>query len=438
MAAIAAASLIVPTVVGVGPVDADDHAEGASTTPTYTVTFTNLTEGQYFTPPNWAAHSGDVEVFERNEEASPGVQAVAENGGTDVLAAELAAAVDDTGNGVSGFADGGPISPGSEVAWSFTTEERHFSLVSMIICTNDGFGGIDTMNLPANDGQSRTYRVNAYDAGTELNTERWEDLVPAPFCGGGGLGTGESNPDLAQNSKIRGHRGIRGVGDLGPSFDFPRGGVAEVTITRNDPTPVYRITVENLTTGQYLTPPNVAIHDSSVSVFNRFEPASPGVRAVAENGGVPVLAAELQGAVDDAGLGGSTVGGPDLGPIGPGGTRSFVLEADGQRLSLVAMVVCTNDGFAGLDSLRFQLDRGDSRTFYANSYDAGTEINTERNEDIVPAPFCGGEGVGTDVSNPALAQNSVIRPHPGIAGIGDLGPEFDWDDPVAKVTIERL
>ena len=203
----------------------------------------------------------------------------------------------------------------------------------------------------------------------------------------------------------------------------------------HDPGPTYTVTVENLTDGQYLTPPNVAVHDRSADVFSRNRAASAGVQAVAENGGVPVLAAELSAAIDDEGLGASVVGGGV--PIGPGGTATFEITSDGDRLSLVSMLICTNDGFAGIDSRPLRLLPGQSRTMPVGAFDAGTEINTELDVDIVPAPFCLGDHIGTGESDPMLAENGVIRPHQGIQGVGDFGAGFDWNGPVARLTITR-
>lgn len=202
---------------------------------TYTVTVENLTEGQWFTPPNFAAHRRGVHVFGVGRPASPGVVAVAENGLVPVLAAELDSAIDGKGLGTSGVGpgvDGGPIPPGATVSFEVTSSERRFSLVSMVICTNDGFAGLDSVNLPRWSGDTKTVRVRAYDAGSEINTERHDDLVPAPFCGGGGKGSTASNPALAEGRKVRVHQGVRGVGDLGPQFDW-NNPVAEVTITRH-------------------------------------------------------------------------------------------------------------------------------------------------------------------------------------------------------------
>ena len=215
------------------PAAADPHHDDQAAT--YTVTFENLTGGQWFTPPNFALHDDDVRVFSVGKPASPGVAAVAENGGVPVLAAELAAAIDAKGLGTSGVGPGvagGPIPPGAMVSFDVTSAERRFSLVSMVVCTNDGFAGINSVGLPRRTGDARTLRVPAYDAGSEINTESYDDLVPAPFCGGGGRGSGTSNPALAERGKVHRHRGIEGVGDLGPAFDWS-GPVVEVTITRN-------------------------------------------------------------------------------------------------------------------------------------------------------------------------------------------------------------
>ncbi len=196
----------------------------------YEVTFTNTTSGQYLTPPNWAAHDRRVSVFRPGRRASEGLQAVAENGGVPVLAAELQGKVDDAGRGVSGVGAEAPIAPGESVTFTFETDERFLSAASMLICTNDGFAGLNAKRLPRRMGATRSFSLPAFDAGTEINTENRSDLVPAPFCGEG-EGSGESSPELAQDGRIRHHKGIQGVGDLDASFDFGRT-VASVTVER--------------------------------------------------------------------------------------------------------------------------------------------------------------------------------------------------------------
>ncbi len=218
--ALAVASLLA-VLVGTGT---EAHASERADR-TYRVTVTNTTDGQYFTPANFAAHGRD-RIFGYGRTASEGIQAVAENGAVPVLDAEFAAAGYD--NAVIGDA---PIQHGQSATFEVTTNERRFSLVTMLICTNDGFGGVNSRRLPARMGEVTNDVIRSYDAGTEINTERNADIVPAPFCAGDGEGTGETNPDLAENGRIRGHRGIQGNGDLGDNFDFGRF-VGNVTIER--------------------------------------------------------------------------------------------------------------------------------------------------------------------------------------------------------------
>ena len=442
VAVFAALSLAIPITGNAAGASPGAQNRGSHQQPnqeaTYTVTLRNVSESQYLTPPNFAAHTRSVDVFQRGHSASAGVQAVAENGAVPTLAAELKAAIDDTGGGVSGIGGPGPIAPGEERIFEFTTSADRLSIVSMLVCTNDGFAGLDSKRLPGRDGGSRWYKLRGYDAGTEINTEMRVDTVPAPFCDldGEEIGTGTTNPELAENGVIRRHNGIQGVGDIDPSFDFDRV-VAEVEITRTDPTPSYTVTVENVTEAQYMTPPNFAAHGRSVSVFQPGKPASPGVQAVAENGDVPVLAGELMGAIDDVGNGLSGVAGE--GPFGPGESVSFEFTSDQDRLSVVSMLICTNDGFAGLNGKRLPRWSGDSRRYHVRGYDAGTETNTEMRIDTPPAPFCDvdGQQIGTGTTNPELAEDGVIRRHRGIQGVGDIDTSFDFGRTVMKITVTR-
>ncbi|MGI9608276.1 MAG: spondin domain-containing protein [Acidimicrobiales bacterium] len=227
------ATLVIVAMVAVLlPIAAFGTAAGASHNGyTYTVELRNLTGGQYLTPPNWAAHTMAADVFSLGDEASSALQQLAENGNNFGMAAAIEAAVDDQGLGVSGN-PGGPVGPGQTSTWEFTTTADRLSVVSMVICTNDGFAGLDSRKLPTHAGATKTYRLHAYDAGTEINTEARDDLVPAPFCGGPG-GTGTTNPDLAENGDIGHHRGILGTGDLDDSFDWS-GPIVEMVVTRTN------------------------------------------------------------------------------------------------------------------------------------------------------------------------------------------------------------
>ncbi len=207
----------------------------------------------------------------------------------------------------------------------------------------------------------------------------------------------------------------------------------------------YRITIQNLTAGQAFTPPVVAIHNSRADVFTTGEPANEGVRQIAENGDLGPLVNALS---SDPNVRSIYQGSAPLVPANnPGGTGfsdsvTFELETDwwNRRLSFVSMLICTNDGFTGADSVSLPYRK---RTLLLRAYETRTEVNTEDFADIVP-PCQGLIGVssddaGTGASNPSLAETGVVIPHAGVVGDNDLIERVhDWADPVARITIERI
>jgi len=205
----------------------------------------------------------------------------------------------------------------------------------------------------------------------------------------------------------------------------------------------YEITFENLTTGQPFTPPAVAIHRQAISLFEVGHPASVATQEIAENGNLDPAVAVLSGSVHVSDFGAAF--GPTAPPLLPGETTGITLASTrGAKLvSFASMLICTNDGFTGIDDVRLPTDVGASIMVYGDAYDAGSEINTEDFADIVP-PCQGLVGVssddaGTGMSNPALAEGGVITHHPGIQGGDDLVPGIHgWDDPVVRVTITRV
>jgi hypothetical protein len=212
----------------------------------------------------------------------------------------------------------------------------------------------------------------------------------------------------------------------------------------------YEVTITNLTDGQPLTPPVVATHEGKHAVFDVGQPASVGVREIAENGNSAPLLAFLDADPFDQ-FGGFAES--STGPLVPEGVpgdemfdQSATLEVSGkrseQRLSWVSMLICTNDGFTGVDGVKLPDKVGKATTKMTDGYDSFTELNTEDYADIVP-PCQGligdtsGED-GTGVSNPALAEGGVIAHHAGIEGGADLDPEIHgWEDPVAEIRVER-
>lgn len=210
----------------------------------------------------------------------------------------------------------------------------------------------------------------------------------------------------------------------------------------------YEVTITNLTSGQAFTPPLIATHRGSTHLFQVGSAANVGTQEIAENGNLAPLIAQLEGdrAVWDVVAAGAPLvpaGTPMFGTFSDSVTLTITAGPGAQFLSYESMLICTNDGFTGLDRVKLPNQVGATVTWHAAGYDAGTEVNTEDFAHIVP-PCQGLIGVssadaGTGMSNPALAENGVIRHHPGIAGGTDLVPGVHgWTDPVVEITIVRV
>lgn len=216
-------------------------------------------------------------------------------------------------------------------------------------------------------------------------------------------------------------------------FALAVGGLLTASATAEGGGPkTWRVTIENLTPpgpgapgSQPLSPPLFVVHSSKADVWSVGGIASHAVAAVAEDANnAPAESALGQlHAVRHVFTGGG-------GPIPSGASRSFTVETKGRfnRLSVVTMLVNTNDAFTGLDSYRL---RGRGAELERMAYDAGSERNNELAA-FIPGPCC---------NNPFVRdpEGELIRMHPGITGVGDLDPAvYGWEGAVARITIERV
>ncbi|MBA1421510.1 MAG: hypothetical protein FAF03_11955 [Epsilonproteobacteria bacterium] len=152
----------------------------------------------------------------------------------------------------------------------------------------------------------------------------------------------------------------------------------------------YKVTLTNKTTGQVMAPMAAALHSKTFHVFQEGEKASVGLEHLAEGGAPTELLAELKANPDvyDAKPGKNT----EDTVIKPGKTATTTLETSkgGACLSVTSMLVFTNDGFAGADCVDLDgVEAGDKKTINLNTYDAGTEQNTET---AATVPGLKGEG----------------------------------------------
>lgn len=177
------------------------------------------------------------------------------------------------------------------------------------------------------------------------------------------------------------------------------------TTTPSEPG-TFQVTFTNMTSNQLMTPPVVAIHDPSAHLFQVGETASDAIRDIAETGNSDALVAFAQ-ANPELVTAATVVG---AGPFGPGGnvTGSLTTTESGQVFSAVNMVICTNDGISGADSI--ELPAGtDPVTMMAMAYDAGTRDNTDDAQSFFPPPC----KVGETVPNPETDPRAAIAAHPG-------------------------
>ncbi len=207
------------------------------------------------------------------------------------------------------------------------------------------------------------------------------------------------------------------------------------------------ITITNLTNGLAFTPVLVAAHDATGNLFDVGTTASANLQAMAEGGALTGLQTDLDAVAATHAASGA--------PLLAGTSVTLALNTDAAPtntlLSVVAMLLPTNDGFMGLDSVAIPTTAG-TYTFHLNGYDAGTEANDELlNPGAGGAPGVAGipadpglqAGSGGTVGVAVADSNATVHIHRGAIGDDNLtGGNSDlvntvhrWLNPVARVTV---
>lgn len=206
------------------------------------------------------------------------------------------------------------------------------------------------------------------------------------------------------------------------------------------------IQITNLTRGSWFTPFLVTAHADDARLFVSGSPASANLQAMAEGGDISGLAADV------AAINATSVENPAGGLLSPGASTSTSINTDAApdntRLSIVAMLLPSNDGFMGLNAIEIPTEAG-TYVYDVNAYDAGTEGNNEivgsgaPGESGFPAPEpvaaeSGIGGTGIDAS-----AEGFVHIHRNVLGDADLeGGASDivntvhrWLNPVVRVVI---
>ena len=203
------------------------------------------------------------------------------------------------------------------------------------------------------------------------------------------------------------------------------------------------VKITNLTQGISFTPVLIAGHDSSTTLFTTGAMASANLQAMAEGGSIAGLSADVTGA------GGVVEENPAGGLLMAG--KSAMADIDtgaNTQLSIVAMMLPTNDGFIALNNLTIPTTPG-TYTYNLNAYDAGTEANDEiRGGGMpgvagfpVPGPLeasvgTGGTGVNATAEGFVHIHRGVLGDTDATGGVSDIdATAHRWLNPVARVTL---
>ena len=201
-----------------------------------------------------------------------------------------------------------------------------------------------------------------------------------------------------------------------------------------EPTPVveksYEVTVTNLTYAQPLSPIAVVLHgDSAMWAVGGM--ASTSLEKLAEGGDNTDFIAETSVL--------ASVSGESA--LAPGASSTLTVTTEDEmatHLSLVSMLVNTNDAFTGLTAMDLSSLTVDTpKTWTLGVYDAGTEANSEL-AGTIPGPADSGTGydaIRDDVD--------FVARHPGVVTMDDglstsvLTQAHRFDNPAIKLTITR-
>jgi hypothetical protein len=370
---------------------------------TYTVTVENASasRGAIVTPVApvfYAVHNTDWSFYTAGEEASGGLETLAEDGspmglvdahsgddGTKTVAAATTA---------TGADEPGPAGPGQ--AFEFDVEPNssnpHLSLAAMVVETNDAFLGLNGGPVPLmEDGEMRSAadvqaeirrRLAIWDAGTEANQVPGAGTNQAPRQDE--AGQGPTDP----NSEVRPY--ADSTNDLSGEM---AGGFLDLSVQHGSGDNEFDVTVTNTSdeiayTGA-VTPVLWATTQEGVALFETGTEASSGLESLAEDGDPSGLAGELPGdVVGSSGVLSTPTGAEQEGPLMPGDSYKATITVDSStpQLHVASMVVPSNDTFVALGETGISLldDSGNRRAEgdiasdivgALSAYNAGTEAD---------------------------------------------------------------
>lgn len=232
-----------------------------------TITVENLSpeNGTPITPLWFGLHDGNFDTYDSGRPASPGLESLAEDGDTSLIASEF---LSSDGGFVEGTIPGnegetpGVIDVGETTSFTFTVDRslassRYFNYASMILPSNDAF--IANGNPLAHeifDADGNFFGADfvisgdeVLDAGTEINDEAEESTAffgqSAPNTGETEDGVVESHPGFESDGRILSADDFAGTDFTAEGYDLARitvtaEGIPTVQDATEDTVEVYR------------------------------------------------------------------------------------------------------------------------------------------------------------------------------------------------------
>lgn len=188
----------------------------------YEVTITNLTKGQILSEPIVYSHRWGYDLFTPGLPAGPELAGVAEDANNEPLLALLTAEPRVHDVGVSDV----KVMPGQSttVRVAIHGNARFISTLGMLVTSNDAFFAA-TKRAPNN--RNHLY-AQAWDAGSEANTQSCTD-IPGPPCGNGGV-----RVEDGAEGYVYTHAGIQDRGSLSSESHDWQNPVARIEVQRAD------------------------------------------------------------------------------------------------------------------------------------------------------------------------------------------------------------
>ncbi len=207
----------------------------------------------------------------------------------------------------------------------------------------------------------------------------------------------------------------------------------------------FEVSVVNLTLAQPLSPVAIMLHASGFNSFIDGEPASIALEMLAEGGSNIDVLGEAASASQHLASGSTS------GPVPPLALSEAVAltvpvdQLDDVRLSVITMLVHTNDAFTGVNATDISnMEVGQSRVFTGPTWDSGTELNDESGSNM-PGPAFGGEGFNAardDLFDRVHFHTGVVTSNSVDVESGsaesDLTDRFRFDNPTSRIIVSRV